>query len=119
MTGDRRLTAQEMLDFKLEKANHRFDGMQIITKAIVDGNDEPTLFEVAFIELAARLDGHKEILKDLSRQVRELARGEEQDLEFRAKMQKVVKDYADAHPGEIVLPCEKHHRLPCRECGVV
>jgi len=72
MTGDRRLTAQEMLDFKLEKANHRFDGMQIIMKAVVDGNDEPTLFEVALIELASRLDGHKEILKDLNRQVRDL-----------------------------------------------
>jgi len=72
MTGDRRLSAQEMLDFKLEKVNHRFDAMQIISKAIVDGNDEPTLFEVALIELAARVDGHTEILKDLSRQVRDL-----------------------------------------------
>lgn len=34
------------------------------------------------------------------------------------KVQKIVKDYADAHPGEITLPCEKHQRLPCVECGV-
>ena len=61
-----------MLDFKLEKASHRFDAMQIIKKAILEGNDEPTLFEVALIELAARVDGQTEILKDLNRQIRDL-----------------------------------------------
>jgi hypothetical protein len=40
------------------------------------------------------------------------------ETEFRAKVQQIVKEYAEAHPGEIVLACEKHHRLPCRECGV-
>ena len=43
---------------------------------------------------------------------------EDLDNDFVVKMQKVVKDYADAHPGEITLPCEKHHRLPCQDCGV-
>ncbi len=39
-----------------------------------------------------------------------------EDDALRARMQAVVKDYAEKHPGEIVLPCEKHHRLPCLEC---
>ena len=72
MIGDRRLNAQEMLDFKLEKANHRFDAMQIIKKTILEANEEPTLFELALIELAARVDGQTEILKDLRRQFRDL-----------------------------------------------
>ena len=40
------------------------------------------------------------------------------DWEFRACVQAIVKEYARTHPGEIVLPCEKHHRLPCMECEV-
>jgi hypothetical protein len=40
------------------------------------------------------------------------------DRQFVAKVQQIIKKYAEAHPGEIVLACEKHHRLPCRECGV-
>ena len=40
------------------------------------------------------------------------------DAELRAKVQRIVREYAEAHPGEIVVPCEKHHRLPCRECGI-
>jgi len=72
LTGDRRLSAQELLDFKLEKKDHRFDALKIVAKAILDGNDEPTLFEVALIELSASLDGHKQILIDLGRRVRAL-----------------------------------------------
>ncbi|MCJ7455282.1 hypothetical protein MUP07_00885 [Candidatus Bathyarchaeota archaeon] len=116
MTGDRRLTAQEMLDFKLEKANHRFDALKIVTTAILDGKEEPTLFEVAILELAARVDGHKELLADLYRQIRTQVGEEREDWEFRAKMQATVKEYARTHPGEITLPCEKHHRLPCSDC---
>jgi len=41
-----------------------------------------------------------------------------EDAELRGKVQGIVREYAKAHPGEIVLPCEKHHRLPCPECGV-
>jgi len=72
MTGDRRLSAQEMLDFKLEKDKHRFDALEIIQKAILDGNEEPTLFEVAIIELAARLEGQKAMIIELGRQLRDL-----------------------------------------------
>jgi len=39
-----------------------------------------------------------------------------EDAQLRAKVQGIVREYAKAHPGEIVLPCEKHHRLPCLEC---
>jgi len=39
-----------------------------------------------------------------------------EDSQLRAKVQGIVREYAKAHPGEIVLPCEKHHRLPCLEC---
>ena len=40
----------------------------------------------------------------------------DEDAQFRAKVQAIVKEYALAHPGEITLPCEKHNRLPCSEC---
>jgi len=70
MTGDRRLSGQEMLDFKLERENKRFDAMMIIKKSVLDGHDEPTLFEVALIELAARLDGQREIAIEQGRQIR-------------------------------------------------
>jgi hypothetical protein len=39
-----------------------------------------------------------------------------EDRRLRAKVQGIVREYAETHPGEIVLPCEKHHRLPCPEC---
>lgn len=70
MTGDRRLSAQEMLDFKLEKRDRRFDAMRIVRRTILEGDEEPTLFELALIELAARVDGQTEILKDMTRRVR-------------------------------------------------
>jgi hypothetical protein len=59
-----------MLDFKLERENKRFDAMKIIMRSVVDGHEEPTLFEVALIELAARLDGQKEIAIEQGRQIR-------------------------------------------------
>ena len=37
---------------------------------------------------------------------------------FVARVQQIVRDYAEAHPGEITLPCDKHHRLPCHECRI-
>ena len=39
-----------------------------------------------------------------------------EDSQLSAKVQGIVREYAKAHPGEIVLPCEKHHRLLCLEC---
>jgi hypothetical protein len=38
------------------------------------------------------------------------------DWEFRAEVQRIVREYTETHPGEIILPCEKHHRLPCTKC---
>lgn len=44
---------------------------------------------------------------------------EMKDSEFRAEVQRIVREFAEKHPGEIILPCEKHHRIPCKECGVI
>jgi len=72
MTGDRRLTAQEMIAFKLEKENRCFDALETIKQAILEKGDEPTLFELAIIELAAAIESHKNIIIDLGRQIRRL-----------------------------------------------
>jgi len=72
MTGDRRLTAQEMIAFKLEKEDRRFDALETIKRAILERGDEPTLFELAIIELAAAIESHKNIIIDLGRQIRRL-----------------------------------------------
>jgi hypothetical protein len=40
----------------------------------------------------------------------------DEDDQFRGKLQGLLKEYARAHLGEITLPCEKHHRLPCSVC---
>ena len=34
-------------------------------------------------------------------------------------VQRILKEFAETHPGEITLPCEKHHRIPCVECGII
>lgn len=39
------------------------------------------------------------------------------DAEFILKVQTLVREYAQTHP-EIIVPCQKHNRLPCAECGV-
>lgn len=58
------------------------------------------------------------LLQALVDEARELAKIQNEDDHFVSGMQAVVKKYAEDHPGEIVLPCDKHHRLPCRECGI-
>ena len=84
MTGDRRLTVQEMLTFKLQEKEHKLDAMKIIVSSIVDGHDEPTLFEVAFIEIAAKLDAMKEILIRQGKQLR-ILQDEVADLKGRVR----------------------------------
>jgi len=72
MTGDRRLTAEEMIAFKLEKEDRCFDALKTIKHAILEKGDEPTLFELAIIELAAAIESHKALIIDLGRQIRRL-----------------------------------------------
>ncbi len=42
----------------------------------------------------------------------------DEDDQFRGKLQGLLRKYAQLHPGEITLPCEKHNRLPCSVCEV-
>lgn len=74
-------------------------------KGFVEAPREIKDFLVNVVELfiGVPISEHHAVLEDLNN-------------EFVTKMQKTVKDYADAHPSEITLPCEKHHRLPCSEC---
>lgn len=67
-------------------------------------------------------DDTQKTLEAVESKLLKLKPGAEEDSEdnqFVAKVQEIVREYAEKHPGEIILPCEKHHRLPCRECGVV
>ena len=52
MTGDRRLTDEEKRAF----LNHTFNALEVVTNL----GGEPTLFEVALIEIAAKLDAQRE-----------------------------------------------------------
>ena len=52
MTGDRRLTDEEKRTF----LDHTFNALEVVTNL----GGEPTLFELAIIEIAARLDTQRE-----------------------------------------------------------
>lgn len=66
MTGDRKLTKQEKEEFIDTK--HQFKALQ----KIMTSSDEPSLFESAFIELAAKVKGQAEILIDVASDVQKL-----------------------------------------------
>lgn len=74
MTGDRKLTPEEMKLFMREAVTQRatLDAMKILQQGIVDGHDEPSLYDIAFIEVAARLDGQKDWITFLSRRILKL-----------------------------------------------
>ena len=58
MTGDRRLTEQEKA---FELATHRFNALETVKNS----GGEPSLFELAIIEISAKLDSHSDFIIDM------------------------------------------------------
>ena len=70
--GDRRLTSDEMERFK--RGDGSFQALPLICgfSGCVLGNREPTLFEIALVELTAKLDGLVKLHIKLGREIRQL-----------------------------------------------
>ena len=62
MTGDRRLTAQEKA---IELTTHRFAALE----TVVNSGGEPSLFELALIEIAAKLSSHTQLIIEMGAQL--------------------------------------------------
>jgi len=61
LTGDRRLTEKEIELFKQHKIN--------FLEMVSESGDEPSLFEVFFIEVSGKLDAHTQFIIDLGRKI--------------------------------------------------
>jgi len=70
--GDRRLNADEIERFK--RGDGSFQALPLICgfTDCVMGNREPTLFELALVELNAKLEGITQILIDYGRRIKKL-----------------------------------------------
>lgn len=68
MTGDRRLNQDEMLRFKMERLSKEQKFFALET--ILNANEEPTLFELAILELYSYFINHKELIIDLYKKIK-------------------------------------------------
>ena len=65
MTGDRRLTEREKYQ---EITSHSIDALKIIKES----GGEPSLFELAIIELSAKIEAHTKLIIELGAEVEAL-----------------------------------------------